>query len=97
MNELKSNDFLATLVKNPDLSIADLKAAGITSDNSSLLSKEDYKNMPAVVEAFKDDEGKFDEKKFNASYDIARIQYANLADEALTQNIMQNLSYGEDA
>lgn len=97
MNELKSNDFLATLVKNPDLSIADLKTAGITSDNSSLLSKEDYKNMPAVVEAFKDDEGKFDEKKFNASYDIARIQYANLADEALTQNIMQNLSYGEDA
>lgn len=96
MEELKKNDFLATLVKNPDITIADLKANDITPSNTSLLSKEEYKNMPAVIEAFKDDEGKFDEKKFNTVYDNARIFYSNYANDELFENVMQNLTYGQD-
>ena len=37
----KKNDFLATLVKNPDWTLTDLKTAGITPDNPTLLSKEE--------------------------------------------------------
>ena len=77
----KKNDFLATLVKNPDLTLTDLKTAGITPDNTALLSKEEYKGITGVQEAFKGDDGKFDEKKFNTFYDNARILYSNYAND----------------
>ena len=97
MNSVKKNDFLATLVKNPDLSISDLKDNGITPENSSLLDKEEYKAMPDVVKAFSDDNGKFDEKKFDSYYDTARILYSDYATDRLSENIITNLTYGEDA
>ena len=71
MNELKKNDFFAALVKNKDLSITDLRDNGITPENSALLSKNDYKSMPQVQEAFKDDNGKFDEAATLAKCPIA--------------------------
>lgn len=97
MNETKKYDFLATLVKNPDLSIADLRQNNITPDNSSLLSKDEYKNMPGVIEAFKDSSGNFDDKKFSEYYDNARVLYSNYANDELFSNVANNLTYGEDA
>ena len=81
----KKNDFLATLVKNPDLTLADLKIAGITPDNTALLSKEEYKGIAGVQEAFKGDDGRFDEKKYNIFYDNARILYSNYAKTEYSQ------------
>lgn len=94
---MKQHDFLATLVKNPDLTIDDLRENGITPENSSFLSKDEYKNNPNVLNAFKDESGKFDEKKFNTYYDNARILYANYASDELVKNIDKNFTYGPDA
>ena len=94
---MKQHDFLATLVKNPDLTIDDLKDNNITPENSSFLSKSEYKNNPNVIEAFKDETGKFDENKFNTYYDNARILYANYANDELVRNIDKNFTYGPDA
>ena len=92
----KKNDFLATLVKNPDLTLTDLKTAGITPDNTALLSKEEYKGIAGVQEAFKGDDGKFDEKKFNTFYDNARILYSNYANDEFLENLPPKLTYSED-
>lgn len=92
----KKNDFLATLVKNPDLTLTDLKTAGITPDNTALLSKEEYKSIAGVQEAFKGDDGKFDEKKFNTFYDNARILYSNYANDEFLENLPSKLTYSED-
>lgn len=92
----KKNDFLATLVKNPDLTLTDLKTAGITPDNTALLSKEEYKGIAGVQEAFKGDDGKFDEKKFNTFYDNARILYSNYANDEFLENLPSKLTYSED-
>ena len=92
----KKNDFLATLVKNPDLTLTDLKTAGITPDNTALLSKEEYKSITGVQEAFKGDDGKFDEKKFNTFYDNARILYSNYANDEFLENLPSKLTYSED-
>ena len=94
---MKQHDFLATLVKNPDLTVDDLRESGITPENSSFLSKNEYKNNPNVIEAFKDESGKFDENKFNTYYDNARILYANYASDELVKNIDKNFTYGPDA
>ena len=92
----KKNDFLATLVKNPDLTLTDLKTAGITPDNTALLSKEEYKGIAGVQEAFKGDDGKFDEKKFNTFYDNARILYNNYANDSFLESLPSKLTYSED-
>ena len=92
----KKNDFLATLVKNPDLTLTDLKTAGITPDNTALLSKEEYKGIAGVQEAFKGEDGKFDEKKFNTFYDNARILYSNYANDEFLENLPSKLTYSED-
>lgn len=92
----KKNDFLATLVKNPDLTLTDLKTAGITPDNTALLSKEEYKSIAGVQEAFKGDDGKFDEKKFNTFYDNARILYNNYANDSFLESLPSKLTYSED-
>ena len=92
----KKNDFLATLVKNPDLTLTDLKTAGITPDNTTLLSKEEYKGITGVQEAFKREDGKFDEKKFNTFYDNARILYNNYANDSFLENLPSKLTYSED-
>lgn len=92
----KKNDFLATLVKNPDLTLTDLKIAGITPDNTTLLSKEEYKGIAGVQEAFKGDNGKFDEKKFNTFYDNARILYNNYANDSFLESLPSKLTYSED-
>ena len=68
---VKEFDWLASLVKNPDLGIDDFKKIGINPDNAELKSKSDYENLPQVKEAFKDDNGNFDKDAFNKFYDNA--------------------------
>lgn len=98
MEEIKKNDFLATLVKNPDLSVVDLKDNNITPDNSSLLSKDEYLRIEGVrnADVFKNDAGQFDEKKFDTYYKNAQILYANFANDEFLKNLSNNLTYGED-
>ena len=54
---IKKNDWFATLLYNPDLSLAELEQLNIIPENSALLKKEDYKNIPEVKEAFSDKDG----------------------------------------
>lgn len=96
--EEKKNDFFATLVKNPDLNLADLNSINITPDNSSLLSKDEYLGMQAVrdADAFEGDDGKFDQKKFDNYYKQAQILYSEYSSDTFLDNLSENLTYGED-
>ena len=96
MADNKPNDFFAVLIKNPDLTITDLKNAGIDTNNSSFLTKEEYRNMPGVQNAFANEDGTFDEKKFNDNYDNASILYANYDSDLLVENISKNFEYSEE-
>ena len=64
---------------NPDLSLAELEQLNIVPDNSSLLKKDDYKNIQAVRDAFSDSEGNFNEKEFDGFYDGALALYNKYA------------------
>ena len=76
---VKEFDWLASLVKNPDLGIDDFKKIGINPDNAELKSKSDYENLPQVKEAFKDNNGNFDRDAFDKFYDNALWLYNNYA------------------
>lgn len=40
--EQKENDWIVGILGNPQLSTADLKAAGFSADNTSLLNESEY-------------------------------------------------------
>ena len=77
----KSNDFFASVLYQSDYTLEDFKEAGITPENSSMKSKDEYKNMKAVQDIFTDQNtGVFDEKSFNQAYDQTLLIYNHYAD-----------------
>ena len=78
----KQHDWFATLMFQPDISLEKMYDLGITPSTSTMKSRDEYKNIKSVLEnsAFQDDDGNFDDKKFNAFYDAALLQYNNAAE-----------------
>lgn len=94
---MAQNDLLATLLYNPELSIATFKEAGITADNTSFLSKDSYKNIPEIQQAFAKEDGSFDEEKFNNFYDSAKQVY-NIMDQEFTEEaILKSFEQSDQA
>lgn len=94
---MAQNDLLATLLYNPELSIATFKDAGITADNTSFLSKDSYKNVPEIQQAFAKEDGSFDEEKFNNFYDSAKQVY-NVMDQEFTEEaILKSFEQSDQA
>ena len=79
----KENDWFAANLGNPDFSPEDFKSiGGLSIDNTQFLSKEEYKNKPKVKEIFTDENGKFDENKFNNFYDAQVQKWNEFIDES---------------
>jgi hypothetical protein len=93
MIEQKKNDWLATLFLSPDKSVQDLANLGINTDNSSIQNIDYYKKIPQIQEAFKKNDGTFDDSSFKKYYDGVLTLY-NEADRAnLSANIMDFYDY----
>lgn len=89
----KTNDLFATLMFQPNLSLDDLTALNITTENTGLKSKEDYKNIKAVQDRFKKDDGSFDEKAFSSFYDSVLGVYNNYVDKTVSGKIADTFKY----
>ena len=89
MADVKKNDWFATLLFNPDLSMREISEMGITTDNSGLKNKDEYRNIDAVKQAFSEPDGKFNEKKFNDFYNGALELYNQYALDAYDKKIPQ--------
>lgn len=85
----RPNDWFATKLFQPDFSIADMYANGITPDNSELKPKDVYKDIPEVQKAFTVD-GKFDENQFDQFYNIALSQYNEYANNEFEKEFIEN-------
>lgn len=79
----KENDWFAANLGNPDFSPEDFKSiGGLSIDNTQFLSREEYKNKPKVKEIFTDENGKFDENKFNNFYNAQVQKWNEFIDES---------------
>ena len=99
MEDVKKNDWFATLLFNPDIeSIEDFKRLDITPSNTGLKPIDDYKNIPEVQEHFVNkDTGKFDESSFRKFYDNAKLLYNDYSDNEFLYNAVSKFEYGKDA
>lgn len=85
----KVNDWFAARLFQPDYTLVDFYAHNITPDNSDLKPMEDYKNLPEVQEKFKDQSGKFDEKKFNDFYNTSLALYNQYDGEEVEKRLLE--------
>lgn len=93
MIEQKKNDWLATLFYSPEKTLQDLADLGITTKNSSLQDIEYYKKLPQIQEAFKQEDGSFDDKNFTKYYQEALTLYNKADEENLIGDITNYYSY----
>ena len=77
----KKNDMMLNVVANPNFSIADFNAVGLTAENTSLQSRDYYKNNPFIRDKYTKEDGRFDDKAFNADYQSAQLALAVMSDE----------------
>lgn len=80
--ERKQNDLMLNLVANPTFSLSDFATVGLTADNTSLQSKEFYKNNSFIQKQFTGEDGKFNDKAFDQVYNKAVSDYNIMATEA---------------
>ena len=66
--ERKQNDLMMNMVANPHFSYADFITIGFTPDNTSLQDIQVYRDDPYIREQFTDEQGNFNEIKFQSIY-----------------------------
>lgn len=77
----KKNDWVATMLFNQPSSMDEILANGVTPDNTGIQSKDYYKNIDAVQQTFKDQNGEFDNVAFDNFYNSALSMYNKFSTE----------------
>ena len=88
----KQHDWFATRLFQPDYTLGDFFVHGITPDNSDLKAKDDYRNVPEVIEAFTE-HGQFNEKKFNEFYDTTLSLYNTYDNEEFEKRFIESYEH----
>lgn len=85
----KQHDYFLNLLNNPTFSPIDFNAVGLSVDNTSLLSRNDYLNSSYIKEQdiFKDKNGNFDESRFDDFYKVAKLGYQGLTEIKTAEQI----------
>lgn len=91
--ENKKNDWFATLLFQPNMTLQDFANNDITPDNTSINTREYYKNIPQVIEAFKNEKGQFDETKFDTFYQSALSVYNDYANSKFENKLLETFEY----
>lgn len=91
---MKENDYFLNTLANPEFNPLDFKSIGLNTENTSLESKEVYKNLDYVqTNPMLQTDGKFDESKFDAAYNATAQQYKMLADDEVLDSINNDTSF----
>jgi hypothetical protein len=88
----KQNDWLATILYQPEMSLDELNSVGITIDNTELQNRDYYKNIDSVKNAFQVN-GVFDEKAYNTFYDQALLLYNEYANKSTANDFIDTYKY----
>ena len=66
---VKENDWLVSLLENPEAQINDFYEAGFSEKNTGIQDRDFYKSKTYIQEKFVNEEGAFDETQFDQFYD----------------------------
>ena len=92
MEVLKPNDILIATLNAPEATPYDLLSNNITGENTSLFSKDEYKASDFVQNAFKGEDGKFDDAAFDKAYTLAQQNFYQLTNAEYLKEL-DNIAY----
>lgn len=87
---------MMAMIANPNATIANLVEAGYTPENTSLQDISVYEGNSWVQDHYRNTQGEFDQKKFSADYEKAKIAYNYLADTSYDDIIKKQTIYHRD-
>lgn len=87
MEIVKPNDMLVAVYNNPNATPYDFLSSGITPENTSLLTKEDYKSTKFVQDKFRTDKGDFDNVKFEEFFKETQAKFNLMSDEQYMKDL----------
>lgn len=93
----KQNDILLNILANPTFTLADFQTVGLTAENTSLHSIEEYKNSTKITEnPLLQTDGQFDENKLLKFYEYAASQYNLLSTQDYNTSVLNEVQYSKD-
>ena len=87
MEITKPNDIFVTTLNNPEATPYELLSNNVNGDNTSLFTKEAYKQSEYVQEKFKGEDGKFNDSAFEDAYKLAENKYYNLTNDEYLKSL----------
>ena len=91
--ERKEYDLFANRLSNPQASIDNLIASGLSVDNTSLQDKSIYENNEEVRKQFHNQYGEFDQASFDSFYNNTKIIYNYLAETKQEEAIKKQATF----
>lgn len=91
----KPNDIFVSIIDNPQATTYDLMSNGFNGENTSLYSKDEYKQSKFIQETFKTEDGKFDDQRFNQAYELAQQKYVSVTDKEYVDKFTKELDQME--
>ncbi len=76
----KPNDIFVATINNPMATTYDLMSSEINPENTSLYTKDEYKEFPFIKKMFTTEDGNFDNLSFDKFYDVAEGHYNRLTE-----------------
>lgn len=95
-NTVIGNDWVATMLSNPNQTVDSLIDSGINSQNTQLASKDDYRDTKKIQQMFTDQNGKFSESDFDKFYDQAQHSYNAMSMKTFNDDAVVQRSYFEN-
>jgi hypothetical protein len=94
----KQNDLILNMLDNPKFEARDFMAVGLKSDNTNLLSEEDYLRSSTIQneKVFQDSSGNFDKNKFHEFYEAASLIYNQMAQQSYSNLLLNDAQYSQD-
>ena len=87
MDNVKTNDMLLSTLSNPEAKTLDFINNGVTTDNTQLLGRDEYKNKSLIKEQFTNNEGTFNDDAFNYAYEVALNNFNAISNESAFNNL----------
>ena len=90
---MEKNDWVASLLYNPDKDYDNFREAGYTSENTFLEPKEKYQENPEVQGLFTTEDGEFQQEAFNDFYKEATKSYNNFINDDIVDKHLSNETF----
>lgn len=91
---MKENDYFLNYIQNPTFSPTDFQYVGLNADNTSIESKDTYKNLQFIqTNPLLQTDGKFDEHKFDVAYNNALYGWNQLTDTSTSKSIVDQAQF----